>query len=346
MSNITYKQPQSSGKYVSGYGSKIKSTTEKLDNYGDFSYDEQEAYKKLLSGVTNQQKFTYDPETDSSWDAYRKAYAREGERASANALAQAASATGGNPSSYAVGAAQQAANYYAGQAADILPTLRQNAYTEYLGDFNNRMSALNAMQSDKQFDYNTWLQQYNMLQNSLQNYQNQDATDYQRYLDSWNQDYQIGRDAVADQQWQQTFDYNKGRDAVDDEWRKQQWDHQLEQDYLDNEYRQQTFDYNKSQDAIANRQWQQTFDYNKGRDTVADNQWQQTFDYKKGRDSTGDEIDTSLFKGWGKDEWQAYFSTITENSGREAAEDELFALEDIGVITSMMANDIRIMWEE
>lgn len=185
------------GTYASSYGSKITGTMDAIDGYGSFQYANQEGYQKLLDSVANPEPFSYDPESDPSYNAYAKAYLREGERASANALAQAAAATGGRPSSYAISAAQQAANYYAAQLADALPTLEQNAYSRYLSDFNNRVTALNAMSTDKQFDYSDWLQQYNMLQNSLQNYQNQDATDYQRYLNAWEQDYQIGQDELS-----------------------------------------------------------------------------------------------------------------------------------------------------
>ena len=207
--------------YAPSYGSKITGTMDAIDSYGPFQYANQEGYQKLLDSVANPEPFSYDPESDPSYNAYAKAYMREGERASADALAKAAAATGGRPSSYAVSAAQQAANYYAAQMADALPTLEQNAYSRYLSDINNRVTALNAMNTDKQFAYTDWLQRYNMMQNSLNNYQTQDATDYQRYLDT-----------VADQQWQKTFDYNKGRDMVAD----QQW--------------QKTFDYNKGQDTL------------------------------------------------------------------------------------------------
>lgn len=184
---------------------------DQITNYGSFSYANQDSYQQLLDSIVNQQPFSYDLQSDPSWGSYKKAYMREGDRASANALAQASAASGGRTSSYALTAAQQAGNYYAGQLADIIPTLEQNAYSRYLSDFNNRLSSLGAMesdrafdyqnylnqfsqlqsglgalQSDRDFDYENWMNGYNMLQNSLGNYQNQDATDYQRYLDALN----------------------------------------------------------------------------------------------------------------------------------------------------------------
>ncbi len=175
-----------SSAYAGSYGSQINDLMERIKNHGSFDYDGQNEYQKLLDSIVNQQPFDYDLQDDPSWGAYKKAYMREGDRASANALAQASAASGGRASSFALTAAQQAGNYYAGQLADIIPTLEENAYSRYLSDFNNRLNGLGALRSDRDFDYENWMNEYNMLQNSLGNIQNQDATDYQRYLDAYN----------------------------------------------------------------------------------------------------------------------------------------------------------------
>lgn len=96
-------------------------------------------YAGVLDQAAPQGSFAYDPEKDPVWAAYQKQYGREGDRAAANALAQASAASGGRPSSYAVTAAQQAANYYAGQMSDIIPDLAQNAYQQYLNDEQLKM---------------------------------------------------------------------------------------------------------------------------------------------------------------------------------------------------------------
>lgn len=232
--------------YASSYGSQINSlldqaanygsfnyanqdayqgALDQLTNYGNYSYGNQNAYQSLLDSIVNQRSFSYDVETDPGYSAYKKQYLREGDRASANALAQASAASGGRASSYALSAAQQAANYYAGQLSDIIPTLEQNAYQKYLNDFSNRLSSLSALESDRAFDYENWmnqysmlqnslsalesdrafdyenwLNQYSMLQNSLSNYQSQDATDYQRYLDAYNLAYQNQQNQLSQEQ--------------------------------------------------------------------------------------------------------------------------------------------------
>ena len=80
--------------------------------------------------------FSYDVEDDPVYAAYRKQYAREGSRATQDALGTAASATGGIPSSYAAAAASQAGDYYASQLSDKVPELYQQAYNRYLGELS------------------------------------------------------------------------------------------------------------------------------------------------------------------------------------------------------------------
>lgn len=114
--------------------------------------DVQDTYAGLLNPAGTQGSFVYDPEKDPVWSAYKKQYAREGERAGANAMAQAAAMSGGIPSSYAVTAGQQANNYYAGQMSDIIPELEQNAYQRYLAE-----------QNLKQQEFDNALNLYNVL---------------------------------------------------------------------------------------------------------------------------------------------------------------------------------------
>lgn len=90
-----------------------------------------------VGGVpTYQGGFTWDAATDPSMQAYRKQYLREGDRATANALGQASAASAGRPSSYAIQTATQQGDYYAGQLADKVPSLYQQAYERHLADRN------------------------------------------------------------------------------------------------------------------------------------------------------------------------------------------------------------------
>lgn len=181
----------------------------------------QQKQQELLDAALNRDPFSWSKETDPQYGSYKKTYLREGERATANALAQASAASGGRPSSYAVSAATQAGDYYATKLSDVIPTLYQQAYERYLKDYQMKLSDLNAVNqqeqldyakyldrlnqfnTDRNFDYNNYLGEYGRLQDYLGNLQGQDNTEYNRYLgvldeirEKQQQDQELGRSQV------------------------------------------------------------------------------------------------------------------------------------------------------
>lgn len=218
--------------YISGgkVPGKVDSLLEQIGSFGKFEYDtpapsytnryaDQQA--ALLEQIVNRGDFTWKKEDDPAWSSYKKQYLREGDRASANALAQASAATGGRPSSFAVMAASQAGDYYGAKLADVIPQLRQNAYNEWQNgyqmllrdldavnqqeqmDYNKYLAELQQHNNDKKMAYDQWLQDYNMLQNQLGAMQGQEKSDYAKYLDQIN--LQMQQEQVERQQAQNDF---------------------------------------------------------------------------------------------------------------------------------------------
>lgn len=180
------KPQETNNPYQNANEQKIAEALSALGSYGDFQYGNEEAYNQLLQSIINQQPFSYDPESDPRFASYKKTYLREGDRATANALAQVSAATGGVPSSYAATAAAQAGNYYAGKVADVIPQLYDAAYNQYMNDFQMKLSGLGALQEERNFSYEDYLNQFNMLQNNLNELQEQEQTEYERFLNNWN----------------------------------------------------------------------------------------------------------------------------------------------------------------
>ena len=188
-------QTQQQSGYNGTYADEIAAALGLLGNYGEFSYGNEEAYQQLLQKILNPEAFSYDPETDQRFGSYKKTYLREGDRATANALAKASAATGGVPSSYAAMAAAQAGNYYAGKVADVIPQLYEDAYNQYINEQQQLLTGLGALQDDKNFAYQEYLDQYDMAQRNLDNLQEQDQTEYDRYKDKWSMDRTEEQDA-------------------------------------------------------------------------------------------------------------------------------------------------------
>ena len=85
-----------------------------------------------MDKLANPAQWSYDYQNDPAWQAYRKEYLREADRANRDTMGAYAAQTGGMPSTAAVGAAQQAGNYYRAQLADRIPELMQDDYSRYM----------------------------------------------------------------------------------------------------------------------------------------------------------------------------------------------------------------------
>ena len=213
MSPSSFQQGEAP-KYESRYDGQVQELWDKQKNYGEFTFDQaaptyenryDEQTQQLINAMLNWEQFSYDPATDPSAQAYQKQYAREGKRATQDALAAASLATGGVPSSYAVSAATQAGDYYAAQMADKIPELYQQAYGRYLDEYNQQMQNLGMLQNaeqqdygkfqdrmnqwntDRNFAYGQWQDGLNKVNADLQTGLALEQQDYDRFLQDRNQ---------------------------------------------------------------------------------------------------------------------------------------------------------------
>lgn len=128
-----------------------------------YSSNYSDQISSMLKNIQNNQDFSYDPTTDPLYSDYKKQYLREADRSSADTLGQAAALTGGVPSTAAVSAASQAADYQKTQLTDKIPELQQLAYNMYQNnraDQYNQLSALQSLESSDYQKYQDALSQY------------------------------------------------------------------------------------------------------------------------------------------------------------------------------------------
>jgi len=106
------------------------------------SYDAE--IRELYGKIINRPQFTYSPENDPVYGAYRERYVREGQYAMRDTMGQAAALTGGYGSSYAQAVGQQQYNAYLQKLSDALPQLYAQAYERYRAEgegLNDRLDA-------------------------------------------------------------------------------------------------------------------------------------------------------------------------------------------------------------
>lgn len=161
----------------------------------------------LLGEIQNRPKFNYDANSDALYQAMKSTAVREGRRASADVMGQAAQLTGGYGNSYAASAAAQAYQSRLAQLSNSIPQLAQYAQNRYDAETQNLYNRYNLYRqadADEYGRYRDTVGDYqnrmNMLLNRLNNEQSRAENMYQ---------YDTNRE------WQQQqFDYQKAQDAI------------------------------------------------------------------------------------------------------------------------------------
>ena len=157
-----------------------------------------EQINSMSNALFNRPKFSYDAKDDPNFQQYKKSYLREGERAMEDTLADAASLTGGVPSSAAIAASQQANNVYTSRLADKIPELQQLAYGMYMDEGAEKRQNLDMLLGMERNDFQEFLAS----------------------LDQYNKDrgfaYGVHRDGISDQRYADETEYNRGRDTIMD----------------------------------------------------------------------------------------------------------------------------------
>lgn len=244
-------------------------------------------------------QWNYDPNTDPVWQALQKQYRREGDRATQEAMAQAAMRTGGLANSYAVTAASQAGDYYAAQLSDRLPQLYQDAYQRYLQEFQRQMGISDQYQGFDDREYSRWADQQGKNLDLADRYNQYGGTEYQRYLDQLGQyntdrnfSYGRYRDAVGDYRYDDETQYNRAwneeardynrayqaqRDAILDNRADREWAQELRayadaQNWKATEWEQYLREYG-DQLSDKQRQWA----YQMQRDAISDERWERQY---------------------------------------------------------------------
>ena len=193
---------------------------------GGFSYGSapqyvsryQDKIDELTAQILGRAAFSYDPETDPTYQQYKEAYTRDGQRAMQDTLGQVSARTGGLASSYAGSAAQQTYDNYMSALEDKIPELRQLAYSMYQDEGNTQRANLEMLMALDQGDYAKYadlLAQWN-TDRSFDYGVYRDGISDQRYDTEWN--YQVGRDQIADQRYEDETEWERSQYASETEY--------------------------------------------------------------------------------------------------------------------------------
>ena len=120
----------------------------------EYESDWMPVMEEIISGLKNRKEFSYDPNDDPVYKAYRAKYMQESDRASRDAMASYSALTGGYTNSAGVTAGALANQYYAKQISDVIPQLAEQAYQRYYDSYRGDMDLIDKILNvyDKTYD--------------------------------------------------------------------------------------------------------------------------------------------------------------------------------------------------
>lgn len=134
--------PASAVSQALDYAKSAKGYMSAADVYNNYLNSTAEARKNLMDKYENFKDFSYDPESDVSYQAYKNQYERQAKKVYENVIGGMAAATGGYANSAGIAAGAEA--YYDHMSAlnDRVPELARDAYDRYKFDYQRLMDAL------------------------------------------------------------------------------------------------------------------------------------------------------------------------------------------------------------
>ena len=222
----------------SAAGAAYDAAKKAIEDYGDFSFSENEWLESVKDSIQNYGDFSYDVNSDALYQQYAEQYARNGKIAMQDTMGQAAAMTGGYGNSYAATAGNQAYQSYMQQLNDKVPELYQLALDRYNMGKQDLYSQYGVLLSEYEREYGLYSDEYNRLLDAL----GIAKDDYYGGADIFhteqsNQNNILSQgfnDAMAiwgantDNAWK-TAEWNESnnRYGIEEGWRQKEWDESL-----------------------------------------------------------------------------------------------------------------------
>ena len=153
------------------------------------------ALEDAYSAIVGRDKFSYDVNSDATYQQYRDLYTAQGKLAQLDAQGQAAALTGGYGNSYAQTAGQQAYQGYLQKLNEVVPELYGMAYDQYQQegqDLLNRYAMVKEMEDTR---YGLAQDEQNAAWQAMNYWQGVKDSEYNKGADNYYNSIQLGTNA-------------------------------------------------------------------------------------------------------------------------------------------------------
>lgn len=161
--NQTWDESTKGRSALDAYGS----AKDAVNNYGHFTFSENEWLTNIKDSIKNYGNFSYDVNSDALYQQYADQYARMGKMAMQDTMGQAAAMTGGYGNSYAASVGNQAYQSYIQQLNDKVPELYQLALNRYNMGKEDLYNQYGMLLSEYEREYGLYSDEYNKLLDTL-----------------------------------------------------------------------------------------------------------------------------------------------------------------------------------
>ena len=151
----TYQPPQAPDipGYESPYNNILQDVLSQLQTPQEYNSPYEDLINQQISQITNRPQFSYNPDEDAAYQAFRERALRAGDKAYADNLGGMSSMTGGRPNSWAGTVASQARNQYVLQAEEAVIQFEDRAYGRYRDETSDMYNLVNLLNSQDEIGY-------------------------------------------------------------------------------------------------------------------------------------------------------------------------------------------------
>lgn len=177
---------------------------------GDYTSTWGDQIAGKVQEILNGKDFTYDVNKDALYQQLREQYTTMGQMAMMDTMGQAAALTGGYGNSWAQSVGQQAYQGYLQQLTQQVPELYGMALDKHNQDRQALYDQLSLMTGMDEQEYGRYMDNLNRYYTELGLARDEvwrlEDQEYNRWWNEKQMEYQLGRDKVADEQWQKSYD--------------------------------------------------------------------------------------------------------------------------------------------
>lgn len=213
----TYQPPQAPDipGYESPYNDILQDVLGQLQTPQEYNSPYEDLINQQISQITNRPQFSYNPEEDAAYQAFRNRALRAGDKAYEDNLGGMSAMTGGRANSWAGTVASQARNQYVMQAEEAVIQFEDRAYGRYRDETSDMYNLVNLLNSQDEIGYSRFRDQIGDTKDLAEMVLRLDDREFEQYKYMADQTWRVFEQEYSAYNDSLTFKNNQIAEAMD-----------------------------------------------------------------------------------------------------------------------------------